>query len=211
MAREERQLREELRESYGGALSDLNTSAADILTNLEDSTDSMSSAGVTIDLSHHEIHDGKHFVAWFSGTAKGDGDKLNIYLKAPNTTTRIHMFAQFSSSGAAYSRIRQAPTVTSDTGTNGVAIYNNDCNSANASTVYDNAASPAVNKVGNNVTVTAPGTVKYQDYAGTAKQIGTTARVDSEFILKQNTAYVFESESDAAGLALNIILKWYEV
>jgi len=172
--------------------------------------DSSTNALVLIDHPHHEIHSGKMFNAFHSASGKNDGDTINIYFKTPNTTTYCHCFMQWSSSGAAYGRIYEAPTVTSNTGTNAIVVVNSNRNSANASAAVDNATSPAANKYGIDVTVTAPGTTVNSSYSGSAKQFGGESRNENEYVLKSNTAYVFEVESDAAGLTLGMRIDWYE-
>jgi hypothetical protein len=172
--------------------------------------DMISGSLEVIDYEHHEIHGGSSFSVSHYGTSKGDGDTINIYLKTPNTTKLCHVLFSWSSSGAAFGRIYEAPVITANTGTNGVAIFNRYRDSANASVVVDNATSPAANKVGIDVTKTGDGTILLVEYAGVAKSQGASHRGDSEFILKANTAYLFEVESDAAGLTLNSTIAWYE-
>lgn len=172
--------------------------------------DAVSDAAVVILYEHHEIHEGDAFLAHHSAGSKGDGDMINIYLKTPNTTKRLHMFAKWASSGAGYFRILEAPTVTANTGTNAVVAVNRERNSATTSTIVDNATTPAANKYGKDVTVTGNGTVLVEEFSGTAKTSAAEGRSDNEFILKANTAYVFQVESDAAGLTLWLNLNWYE-
>jgi hypothetical protein len=164
----------------------------------------------TIDYAHHEIHSGSSFVAKYYGTSKNDGQTINLYIKTPDTTKWGHMFFQWSASGAAYGRIYEAPTITANTGTNGQAILNHNRNSATTSVMSDNATTPAADKYGTDVTKTANGTIIYEEYAGAAKSQGGAGRNEDEYILKRNTAYLFEVESDAAGLTLSINMSWYE-
>lgn len=164
----------------------------------------------TIDYAHHEIHAGSHFSCSYYATGKNDGQTINIYLKTPDTAKWGHMIFNWSASGAAFGRVREAPTVTANTGTNGQSIFNSNRNSATTSDMWDNAAVPVQGKFGYDVTVTAPGTIIYEEYAGAAKNQGGMGRNDEEIILDQNTAYVFEVESDAAGITLSMRLEWYE-
>ena len=169
-----------------------------------------STGGVnTLTYAHHEVHRGKFFVIHHTGSALNDGDKINVYMKTP-ATKEIHVLPQLTGSGAAYFRVREAPTVTANTGTNGQAIYNSFRGSIIASTVLDNATTPAANKYGINVTITGDGTVIMQQYNGVAKFSGAEVRGTDELILAASTAYVFEAESDASGLVLNMVLSWYE-
>jgi hypothetical protein len=164
----------------------------------------------TIDYSHHEIHAGSYFTAMHTGDAKNDGETITIYLKTSNTTKYCHCFAKWSSGGAAYFRIYEAPTITANTGTNGQVVINHSRNSSGASTVYDNATTPVVNKYGIDVTKTGDGTIVWLDYSGAGKSSAGSSRNEDEIILKTNTAYLFMVESDAAGISLNLIVSWYE-
>lgn len=172
--------------------------------------DNNSGAFMVIDYAHHEIHAGDHFTVHHSAASKNDGTTINIYLKTPNTTKYCHMFMKWSASGAAYGRIYEAPTITANTGTNATAVYNRNRNSSTASTVVDNATTPAANKVGLDVTKTGNGTIIFNEFSGAAKQQKGESRNDNEYMLDANTAYLFEVESDAAGLTLAITLDWYE-
>ena len=164
----------------------------------------------TIDYAHHEIHAGSSFTIDHYAESKNDGQTINVYMKTANTAKWLHMFMNWSSGGAAFTRIYEGPTITANTGTNGVAIFNRNRNSTNTSGVSDNAASPAANKIGTDVTKTANGTIIYTEYAGAAKAQGAFVRAEREFVLKSNTVYLFEVESDAAGITLNFDLTWYE-
>lgn len=173
-------------------------------------TDKITNAIMTVDYAHHEIHGGSSFLAFHSAGSKNDGDKINLYFKTPNTTTRLHAFLQWSASGAAYGRILEAPTVTANTGTNAQVVINRDRDSAKASTVVDNATSPAANKYGIDVTITNDGTKIFEEFSGAAKTANAAGRAESEIILKANTAYCFQVESDASTLVLFMLVSWYE-
>jgi hypothetical protein len=172
--------------------------------------DAVSGAAIVIDYAHHEIHEGDAFSAYHSATGKNDGDKINLYFKTPNTTKYIHAFTKWAGSGASYFRILEGPTVTANTGTNAQAIYNRNRNSSGTSAVVDNATSPAANKYGVDVTITVDGTKIYEEYAGAARSSPGEGRSEAEFILKANTAYCFQVESDAAALSLFVAVSWYE-
>ena len=186
-----------------GRLSDTTVRPVDV----DDSTHALT----TIDYPHHEIHSGSYYCAFHNASGKNDGTTINIYMKTPAATKYVHIFTEWSTSGSAYFNIREAPTVTANSGTNGNVPMNHNRNLiANASGVFDNATTPVVNRYGKDVTVTAPGTLIHQEYAGTGRTSGGANRNSDEFILLANTAYVFEVESDAAGLTLSMVCKYYE-
>ena len=172
--------------------------------------DGITNAIQSIDYSHHEIHSGTFFNVSYYGTSKNDGQTINVYIKTPNTTKWGHLFFDWSCGGAAFGRMYEAPTITSNTGTNAQPIINHHRNVATTSDMLDNATSPAANCYGYDVTKTGNGTILYIEYAGAAKSEGGQGRNEHEIILKQNTAYLFEVESDASGLTLSLNLYWYE-
>jgi hypothetical protein len=164
----------------------------------------------TIDYAHHEIHGGSSFHAFVYDDTAATGELVNIYIKTANTTKYCHSFAQWSSGGAGIFRIHEAPTITTNTGTNGVSIINHNRNSSTTSGCFDNATTPVVNKYGTGVTKTGEGTVLLIEYSGVGKSISGTGRNESEYILKPNTVYVFELIAIGNNIALGIGLDWYE-
>lgn len=174
--------------------------------------DDASGAQATIDIAHHEIHEGDSFVAWHYGTGKNDGDTIIVAFKAPNTTKRIHVFPQAFSSGQAYFRILAGPTFTDNTGS-AKTIFNRDRNSATAPTVIDAVANPNVaGQARTDPTGLAGGTEIYRELmGGSSPRTSGLSRNTDEFVVKQNTLYAFIVESDAAGLSLNLVLNWYEL
>ena len=181
--------------------------------------DYKTNALVRIRYVHHMIHAGQSFEAHHTLTAKDDGTWLTIYMQTPNSDKEIHLFPQWQSSVAAYFRIREGAVVTGNTGTTG-NVYNRNRRSINTSAVRDNATAPAFNKVMTDVTIAdrtpatagvTGGLVIYQEYDGTGKKISGGNKDDDERILKKDTAYVFEIESDAASGILALQLWWYEL
>lgn len=89
---------------------------ASVSSGVPGTVDPKSLSTVTVDLSHHEIHDGNHFVASHYATGKNDGDTIMIVFKTPNTAKRIHVFCEAFASGQAYFYILEGPTFTDNTG-----------------------------------------------------------------------------------------------
>lgn len=172
--------------------------------------DYISWARTTIDFAHHELHDGTSFVTALTGTAKNDGQVINIYLKTPGTAVdqkRVHMTARAAAGGAAWFRIKEgiAPT-----GTTAQAIYNRARESSTTSVVFDNAGTPVQGRATGNITHTGGTEIYLSLIPGAGKSSGGESRAEAEFILKPDTGYVFEVESDASGLTLGLELDWYE-
>lgn len=180
--------------------------------------DSSTRALNVIDYTHHEIHAGAAYFAFHTDASKGDGDTINIYFKTPAETTSenllCHVVVEWAASGAAFLNIYEAPTVTSGTGTNGNDVIDRNRNLTTSSTlsgVQDNmGTSSAAGAYAKDVTVTDNGTLIYQDYAGTGKSSAASERAEEEIVLASDTEYVFEVESDAAGLTLFLRVDWYE-
>ena len=172
--------------------------------------DSITGALATISTSHYEIHEGDMFKVDVNDDDLDTNDTLSIYLKTPNTTARIHMFYSAYSSGATTFELLEGPTVTAGTGSQ-LAVYNRDRNNANVSTVLDNTATPVANKTSLNVTTTADGTQLHHEMLGSGKnKLSGDTRDANEWILKQNTGYVFRITGDSNDNRVNLILNFYE-
>ena len=164
----------------------------------------------TIDYAHHEIHGGSSYHAFVYDDTAATDEKVNLYIKTANTTKYCHIFAQWAAGGAAIFRIHEAPAITANTGTNGVAIINHNRTSSNTSGCFDNATTPVVNKYGTGVTKTGEGTVLLIEYSGVSKTMAGSGRNESEYIFKPNTADLFELIAIGNNIALSIGVDWYE-
>ena len=163
-----------------------------------------------IDYAHHEIHAGSSFHSYNYNESVATGGKINIYLKTKTTSPFCHMFAQWSSGGAAIFRIYEAPTIVANTGTNGLSIINHNRTSAGVSTCLDNTLPPAAGKYGTDVTKIGDGTILILEYAGVGKTVGGAGRNESEYVLDDNVVYLFEVEAVGNNIALSLGLDWYE-
>lgn len=184
---------------------------------LDESTRAM----LTIDGPHHEIHDCCSFTAYYTiTTAATDAHRSGLYLKT-GPLIEIHAVISFSASTAGAYSLCEAPTIASNIGTHAVAIYNRDRNSASASTCFDNAATPAVNKyttlteaeIAGDVTW-ATGTIirtEPLEVGAGPKPAGGAGRDSQEYILKKDTAYVFLiTNTVALANTHHILVDWYE-
>ena len=178
---------------------------------------------VTMDLGHHEIHEGDSFTAYYTvTTAATAAHRSGLFIKTPVSPKQVHLVASFASSAAANFSICEAPTIAANVGTAAVAIYNRYRDSTNTSGCYDNATTPAVNKY---TTLTeaqiagdgtwATGTVIRTEplTLGTApKPAGGASRDTAEYILKANTKYVFLLTNTTVTANTHFILiDWYEI
>ncbi len=173
----------------------------------------------SIDIAHHEIHAKKYFDAHHTLTGKNDGTWLTIYMLTPTSNKEVHMWAQWTASGAAYFRIREYPDVTGNTGTTGPTFNRNRREPIPDSQVWDNTAARIQGAIMTDVTIANRaaatrgvngGLIIWEEFDGIGKQFMGGSRDAEERILEINMAYVFEIESDAAALILSLQLGWYE-
>jgi len=142
-----------------------------------------------------------------------------IAFNTPNTTKRIHMFAEWSSTAASTATIYEIADLDVDEGTD-LTIYNRDRNSLTASTVSTIETVPEAGKATSYTVAQAAGATLstanpiYHKYLGAGAAGADTAgesRDAHEFILKQNTQYAFViANTTADDNTHNIILNWYE-
>ena len=193
-------------------------------SNIESSVDGMTTALKTISYEHHEIHSGSSFHAYYNiTTAATSGHQSGLYIKTPAAGGKLcHLIVAFQASVAADMSVCEAPVIAANTGTaHGVTIFNHYRDSIKASGCFDNATSPAVNKVTNlaeaafngDATWTT-GTVIMKEplvVGSGPKPAGGNTRGTQEWILKANTAYVFMITNTVATANVHhISLDWYE-
>lgn len=178
-------------------------------------------AVITVGYEHHEIHSGSSFTARYAvTTAATDGHRSGLYIKTPSDK-EVHLVVSFSCSAAGNYSICEAPTIAANIGTHAVAVYNRFRDSTKTSGVYDNATTPAVNKVttlteaqiagdGTWATGTVLSSASLQVGVG-PKAAGGEARGTQEYILKASTKYVFLITNTVATANNHLIeIDWYE-
>lgn len=176
-------------------------------------------AQIVMGASHQEVHAGHYFTTHHTLTGKNDGTWLTIYLLTPNSNKEINMWAQWTSSGAAYFRIREYPVVTANTGTTGPTFNQHRKAPIPISEVWDNTAVRIQGSIMTDVTIpnraaatrgVNGGLIIWEEFDGIGKQVVGESRDTRHRVLEKNMAYVFEVESDAAALILSLQLEWYE-
>jgi len=163
----------------------------------------------SINIVHQRVHNGQAFLAFHNHSSLGDGSAINIYMKTGNQSAPPHLIASISATDSIDFEILENPTVTANTGVNGVEIFNKRRSSENTSMVSDNASSPAINKIATDVTVTGDGTIIQKEVIGGKKQ-SINIDLAREWDLKANTAYVFRVTSRFASNRVHLHLDWYE-
>jgi hypothetical protein len=152
----------------------------------------------TMDVTHHEIHESNSYTITGIKEALADGGTFFLTVITPNTTKWLHVIFQTSGLYQYYLRIYEGATVN----VSGAAVtaYNRNRNSANTSG----------GTFRHDDTYTDNGTLIFQKYVGTGSRDGGTTDQRTEFVLKQNTTYSFQLESDAANNILSGQLEFYE-
>lgn len=160
----------------------------------------------TIDHSHHKILEGDAYTAKVQAEG-GVGTKATITFTTSDTAKWMHIIIHARSNVEAHYTLGESPTITADTGTNFI-VYNRNRNSDNESLTKGTRTATA-GQMTEGATVTNLGTILEQVHLGSGRAGGEN-RSDDEWVLKQNTTYVLECESEAATSDVLIEIDWYE-
>lgn len=165
-----------------------------------DTKDLSTNTVVTIDNTHHEIHDGMHYTFCDLNTIALASSKY-YRIVTPNTSKRIHFSFTVVADGAIEAYLFESPTVTVD-GTDVTSlIKNNERNSTNVTSIT----------LFEDPTITADGTPLLITILGSGGKTGGDSRSENEFVLKQNTVYAVKVTTLAANIKNVIRLYWYEI
>jgi hypothetical protein len=154
----------------------------------------------SIDYAHHEIHAGSHFM--YSDSVELDTGILQDYLiVTPDTTAWAHMLLDLDASATAKFDLYEDSTHTS---TDAQTVFNNNRNSTDTAgvTIYKATTTDA-----------ADGSLLMTFKGGSAtnqSKSPTSARNDTEIILKQDSTYMVRLTSFADNNLCNLRLEWYE-
>jgi hypothetical protein len=150
-----------------------------------------------VDYAHHEIHSGSSFTVCHTADI-GNGANMDVQITTPNTTTWAHLVYEFEGESEFDFNIYEAPTTTGGTT---LDIFNRNRNSAATSTLSA-VHTPSVSGTGTRINCF---------HAGSGKTIGGGDRGTHEFILKQNTKYLFRiTNSTTNNNYMSLKLDWYE-
>lgn len=170
-------------------------------------TDPISDVPVYIDYDHHQIHEGETF-RWSNYATVGNGTSKDFRLSVPNITVPSgvpvvarmpHFRFEVVSSDSTDIFIYETPTF-SGSGTLGtpVALERNGTYSAQLAIYSD----PTAGTVGNLI---------WRGMLTTTKNSGGGINIsENEFILKNNTEYLFRVTSGANGNKILTRFVWYE-
>jgi hypothetical protein len=160
-------------------------------------------ATVTIEWEHNEIHEGDAYSAQIYDADTDIATPKTFRVQAPNTTKRLHCVWSMScgASGGLW-ELYEGPTV--NAAGSAVTPVNRSRNSTNTAT----------GAVFQDDTYSALGTLIWAEFVGANGAVfkaGGNARSDSEFILKQNTAYLMRFTATVDNTICTIRADWYEV
>lgn len=169
---------------------------------------------VTIDVAHHEIHEGDSFHCCGTDTELADEATLILTFKTPAGTKRVHMLHSFVTLTGGHLEILEGATWTNQTGTKQPIFNRKREASMNNSGILEDQAQAgfvASNNMILNPDSVAGGTAIHTHYAYGAKNFYSgQGRELEEFILKPATQYAFKFTADAAANAAQMMLNFYE-
>jgi len=165
--------------------------------------DDIDDALITIELPHHEVHEGNHYTATDSATINAGVLNRKVWrFTTPNNATQCHLILTFTSSLSGVLSFNANPTV--NAAGSGLSEYNNNRNSVKTAQLT----------AFKDTTLTADGTPISILVIGTsapATRIGGVGRISTEWILKVNEDYVLIFQADNANTLISVVAEWYEV
>ncbi len=176
--------------------------------------DDLHQVQVSINIGHHEVHQGESFSTDAVDTSMNDGDTIILAFKTMAAPKRTHIVSVFSSLVGAHLELIEGPTWTAESGALN-PISNRRRDSANISALLENSGQAAFTATGNmilNPTGLSGGTIIAPTVYVFGRQniAAGTARDFAERVLTPDTQYAFRSTADGAANAGQIILVWYE-
>lgn len=163
--------------------------------------DNLTEYPVTIDIFHHEIHEGDAYQETGTNSLGSGGQKL-YHIVTANTTTWAHLGLSglITARGAAGNVAIYHSSVVASEGT-GVTLCNMDANTSisHITSVYQDPLS-----------ITNTGTLLHREYVASGNKSGGTNVSREEVILKQNASHLLIIESEGANNDISHIIRFYE-
>ena len=165
--------------------------------------DDIDDALTTIELPHHEVHEGNHYTATDSATINAGVLNRKVWrFTTPNNATQCHLILTFTSSLSGLLTFNENPTL--NVAGAGLTEINNNRNSVKTAQLT----------AFKDTTLTGDGTPLSVLVIGTsapATRIGGIGRISTEWILKMNEDYVLIFQADNANTLISVVAEWYEV
>jgi hypothetical protein len=156
----------------------------------------------TIDYAHHEVHDGDYFRSGMNFTLS-NGHVATFGFTTPNTTKWAHL--TFDLDTTADGTFALLEDVTSFAGGAAVTPLNHNRNSLAASTV-----TCLRGMTGADLITPTGGTTILSATLATGKGAVETRSSGAEFIMKQNSKYLFRYTNGTSANVIQLKLEWYE-
>lgn len=171
--------------------------------------DEYEDARISIDLPHHMIHEGKHYMCMKNKT----GTSLSLSFKTPEDS-EIHMLVLINTASSAHLEIKEEVTITATSGTQ-ISLFNRNRNSSNTSGLLENKSGTFVadEKLLQDATVSGGASIEtfYVFGEGNPNNFpGNGKRSSNEIELLKDTEYQVLLTSDDGSQGLFILLDWYE-
>lgn len=165
-------------------------------------TDDITGALATIDVVHHEVHEGEMFHAEHSASV-GNGNNLDVLL-ATGAANEAHLSAAVAAGGQSLVYLYEAPNASGGTP---LTVYNMHRSDTTHSSPFTAAHTPVVVGVGTvpliNGRLIAGGT-------SVPSRVGGETRANTEWILKPNTAYLLRvTNNSGASIVIHITAEAY--
>ena len=171
-------------------------------------TDAISNIPVFMDFDHHQLHEGESFrwsvmsLAGLNATASKDIEFVVPLITIPSGNSVVgmcpHIRWEFVADGYCTAYIYEAPTVNArGTARTPIAMERNGTYTPGLA-IYEDS------------TFTSTGTLIWQGLLGSSGKVGGTDGATHEFVLRNNTNYLFRLTSGTAGLKYLMRFVWYE-
>ncbi len=155
---------------------------------------------VTMAEAQAQLESGKSYEAHINSPTLGDNATCEMYVKAPDSSVRVHLIIAFSSELGGIGELREGPTITAS-GTV-VTAFNKDRNSSNTATTI----------IRSSPTVTASGTQISHFHVGGGFQGRDPGEAGAEqgWILEQGTIYILRYTSIAGSNEAELEVNFHE-
>ena len=164
-------------------------------------TDNTTSAGITIDYSHHEVHEGSAYWSYHT-VSLGNGEVITMGYVTPDTYRWSHLLFRVDLTSGGVLDILE--DVTSFDQGDAFSVFNFHRNSTKTS-----GCTVTTGATGATLITPTGGSEIWNESLGTRGQ-QTTRDNASELVMKQNSKYLFRFTNDANACVATILLTWYE-
>jgi hypothetical protein len=171
--------------------------------------DNLFSSAYTLDVAHHEVHEGDMYAGVVSDNTAASTDVIQEFVLTPAVATpqkRIHMVVEYAGSGAHSYTINEGCTYSSG---GAAATPLNRNRGAGKTSALQSMYVGGDNLAGGVIVVTGGSTIWTKAF-GSGRNVGGAARDVEEWVLAPATGYLFTLTSGATSTAIAMEAIWYE-